>query len=57
MELGLPFHNWPEDRCMFCDAELSDQSVGFIEHIEESTKCCSLWEIWMRHLKDDWIGD
>lgn len=49
------FHDELEN-CMFCDEELDDPGLGFLEHVEDNPLCRTQYENWKVNLDDDWRG-
>lgn len=53
--------NWSDpNTCPFCDAQLENAHVGFVDHVKESDECETAHETWRSNVTDDiggtWSG-
>ncbi|MGM0604844.1 MAG: DUF7501 family protein [Halobacteriota archaeon] len=58
---NAPIPRWNgTERCPFCQSELADPGAGFVDHLEESSRCDAGFEQWREHIAGDiggeWIG-
>ena len=45
-----------EANCHFCGAGISDEGLGFLDHIALQQGCHDLYDSWVENLSGDWGG-
>ena len=45
------------ETCLFCEDEITDQGLGFYDHVEARPDCNYLWSHWKTEIPNDHGGD
>ena len=45
------------DLCPFCGVELTDEGIGFVDHLDEEPLCKERFDAWKEHIRDDIGGE
>jgi hypothetical protein len=45
------------DRCVFCEAPLTDGGPGFVRHIETAPDCAAAFDLWRSQVAADVGGE